>query len=110
MALYRAGHLKIDVFSFIETALTLMSVLYLRIVTIDSAGKILDFWCKNQFFDANHVMSVFKMTLHIEKRFFDWIKWLCILSSVTFCRKKNLQLNLFVIQSIQLFSYRSRHW
>ncbi|XP_063709719.1 uncharacterized protein LOC134838172 [Culicoides brevitarsis] len=37
VALYRAGHLKVDVFSFVETALTLMSVLYLRIVTIDSA-------------------------------------------------------------------------
>ncbi|XP_053690368.1 uncharacterized protein LOC128738912 [Sabethes cyaneus] len=37
VALYRGGHLKIDVFSFVETALTLMSVLYLRIVGIDSA-------------------------------------------------------------------------
>lgn len=46
MALYRAGHLKIDVFSFIETALTLMSVLYLRIVTIDSAGKIFSIFNK----------------------------------------------------------------
>jgi protein SERAC1 len=40
VALYRGGHLKIDVFSFVETALTLMSVLYLRIVGVDSAGKI----------------------------------------------------------------------
>lgn len=40
VALYRGGHLKIDVFSFVETALTLMSVLYLRIVGIDSAGKL----------------------------------------------------------------------
>lgn len=37
VALYQGGHLKIDVFSFVETALTLMSVLYLRIVGIDSA-------------------------------------------------------------------------
>uniref|UniRef100_A0A1Q3FNX4 Putative ribonuclease p/mrp subunit n=1 Tax=Culex tarsalis TaxID=7177 RepID=A0A1Q3FNX4_CULTA len=37
VALYRGGLLKIDVFSFVETALTLMSVLYLRIVGIDSA-------------------------------------------------------------------------
>lgn len=37
VALYRSGHLKIDIFSFVETALTLMSVLYLRIVGIDSA-------------------------------------------------------------------------
>lgn len=37
VALYRGGHLKIDVFSFVETAMTLMSVLYLRIVGIDSA-------------------------------------------------------------------------
>jgi protein SERAC1 len=40
VALYRGGHLKIDVFSFVETALTLMSVLYLRIVGVDSAGRI----------------------------------------------------------------------
>lgn len=33
------GHLKIEVFSFVETALTLMSVLYLRIVGVDSAGE-----------------------------------------------------------------------
>lgn len=38
--LYHLGHLKIEVFSFVETALTLMSVLYLRIVGVDSAG-----WC-----------------------------------------------------------------
>lgn len=38
--LYHSGHLKIEVFSFAETALTLMSVLYLRIVGIDSAGKL----------------------------------------------------------------------
>lgn len=37
LSLYQSGHLKIDVFSFVETALTLMSVLYLRIVGIDSA-------------------------------------------------------------------------
>lgn len=37
VALYHSGQLKIDVFSFVETALTLMSVLYLRIVGIDSA-------------------------------------------------------------------------
>ncbi|GAB0098113.1 uncharacterized protein DMENIID0001_138150 [Sergentomyia squamirostris] len=37
LALYRGGQLKIRVFSFIETALTLMSVLYLRIVGVDSA-------------------------------------------------------------------------
>uniref|UniRef100_A0A182JWX8 DUF676 domain-containing protein n=1 Tax=Anopheles christyi TaxID=43041 RepID=A0A182JWX8_9DIPT len=37
VALYHSGHLKIDVFSFVETAMTLMSVLYLRIVGIDSA-------------------------------------------------------------------------
>lgn len=36
--LYHLGHLKIEVFSFVETALTLMSVLYLRIVGVDSAG------------------------------------------------------------------------
>ncbi|XP_034485403.1 uncharacterized protein LOC117790186 [Drosophila innubila] len=36
-ALYHLGHLKIEVFSFVETALTLMSVLYLRIVGVDSA-------------------------------------------------------------------------
>ncbi|KAH8407086.1 hypothetical protein KR222_006112, partial [Zaprionus bogoriensis] len=35
--LYHMGHLKIEVFSFVETALTLMSVLYLRIVGVDSA-------------------------------------------------------------------------
>ncbi|KAH8367047.1 hypothetical protein KR200_001062 [Drosophila serrata] len=35
--LYHLGHLKIEVFSFVETALTLMSVLYLRIVGVDSA-------------------------------------------------------------------------
>ncbi|XP_053946280.1 uncharacterized protein LOC128855424 [Anastrepha ludens] len=35
--LYHLGHIKIEVFSFIETALTLMSVLYLRIVGVDSA-------------------------------------------------------------------------
>ncbi|KAH8384057.1 hypothetical protein KR009_011979 [Drosophila setifemur] len=35
--LYDLGHLKIEVFSFVETALTLMSVLYLRIVGVDSA-------------------------------------------------------------------------
>lgn len=40
MALYRSGQLKLDVFSFVETALTLMSVMYLRIVGIDSAGNI----------------------------------------------------------------------
>lgn len=39
VALYRAGHLKVELFSFVETALTLMSVLYLRIVGIDSAGR-----------------------------------------------------------------------
>lgn len=38
VALYRSGLLKIQIFSFVETALTLMSVLYLRIVGIDSAG------------------------------------------------------------------------
>ncbi|XP_061511800.1 uncharacterized protein LOC1268369 isoform X1 [Anopheles gambiae] len=37
VALYHSGHLKIDVFSFVETAMTLMSVMYLRIVGIDSA-------------------------------------------------------------------------
>ncbi|XP_037031863.1 uncharacterized protein LOC119071192 isoform X2 [Bradysia coprophila] len=37
VALYRSGQLKLDVFSFVETALTLMSVMYLRIVGIDSA-------------------------------------------------------------------------
>ncbi|XP_055706531.1 uncharacterized protein LOC129803773 [Phlebotomus papatasi] len=37
LALYSGGQLKIRVFSFIETALTLMSVLYLRIVGVDSA-------------------------------------------------------------------------
>uniref|UniRef100_A0A182YBJ0 Uncharacterized protein n=1 Tax=Anopheles stephensi TaxID=30069 RepID=A0A182YBJ0_ANOST len=37
VALYHSGQLKIDVFSFVETAMTLMSVLYLRIVGIDSA-------------------------------------------------------------------------
>ncbi|XP_059607424.1 uncharacterized protein LOC132255421 isoform X2 [Phlebotomus argentipes] len=37
LALYRGGQLRIRVFSFIETALTLMSVLYLRIVGVDSA-------------------------------------------------------------------------
>ena len=37
--LYHMGHLKIEVFSFVETALTLMSVLYMRIVGVDSAGK-----------------------------------------------------------------------
>lgn len=37
--LYHLGHLKIEVFSFVETALTLMSVLYMRIVGVDSAGK-----------------------------------------------------------------------
>uniref|UniRef100_A0AAG5DKZ8 DUF676 domain-containing protein n=1 Tax=Anopheles atroparvus TaxID=41427 RepID=A0AAG5DKZ8_ANOAO len=37
VALYHSGQLKIDVFSFVETALTLMSVLYLRIIGIDSA-------------------------------------------------------------------------
>lgn len=41
MALYHKGHLKIRVFSFVETALTLMSVLYLRIVGVDSAGEML---------------------------------------------------------------------
>lgn len=41
VALYRSGHLKIQIFSFVETALTLMSVLYLRIVGIDSAGEFL---------------------------------------------------------------------
>uniref|UniRef100_A0A1A9ZA14 Protein SERAC1 n=1 Tax=Glossina pallidipes TaxID=7398 RepID=A0A1A9ZA14_GLOPL len=35
--LYHLGHLKIEVFSFVETALTLMSLLYLRIVGVDSA-------------------------------------------------------------------------
>ncbi|XP_036217600.2 uncharacterized protein [Bactrocera oleae] len=35
--LYHLGHIKIEVFSFVETALTLMSVLYLRIVGVDSA-------------------------------------------------------------------------
>ncbi|XP_067618294.1 uncharacterized protein [Eurosta solidaginis] len=35
--LYYLGHIKIEVFSFVETALTLMSVLYLRIVGVDSA-------------------------------------------------------------------------
>ncbi|XP_037948400.1 uncharacterized protein LOC119679886 isoform X3 [Teleopsis dalmanni] len=35
--LYHMGHLRIEVFSFVETALTLMSVLYLRIVGVDSA-------------------------------------------------------------------------
>ena len=39
VALYRSGHFKLQIFSFVETALTLMSVLYLRIVGIDSAGK-----------------------------------------------------------------------
>lgn len=38
VALYRSGQLKLDVCSFVETALTLMSVMYLRIVGIDSAG------------------------------------------------------------------------
>lgn len=38
--LYHLGHLKVEVFSFVETALTLMSVLYLRIVSVDSGGKI----------------------------------------------------------------------
>ncbi|XP_073814813.1 uncharacterized protein isoform X2 [Musca autumnalis] len=37
VGLYHLGHLKIEVFSFVETALTLMSVLYLRIVGVDSA-------------------------------------------------------------------------
>lgn len=41
VSLYRGGQLKIKVFSFVETAMTLMSmVLYLRIVGVDSAG-----WC-----------------------------------------------------------------
>ena len=40
VALYHKGHLKVNVFSFVETALTLMSVLYLRIVGVDSAGRI----------------------------------------------------------------------
>lgn len=40
--LYHMGHLKIEVFSFVETALTLMSVLYLRIVGVDSAGELCD--------------------------------------------------------------------
>lgn len=40
VALYRSGQLKLDVFSFVETALTLMSVMYLRIVGIDSAGNV----------------------------------------------------------------------
>lgn len=39
VALYRGGYLRLQIFSFVETALTLMSVLYLRIVGIDSAGK-----------------------------------------------------------------------
>lgn len=39
VALYHGGQLNIRVFSFVETALTLMSVLYLRIVGVDSAGK-----------------------------------------------------------------------
>lgn len=39
VALYHKGHLKVKVFSFVETALTLMSVLYLRIVGVDSAGE-----------------------------------------------------------------------
>lgn len=40
VSLYRGGQLKIKVFSFVETAMTLMSVvLYLRIVGVDSAGK-----------------------------------------------------------------------
>ena len=38
--LYHLGHIKIEVFSFVETALTLMSVLYLRIVGVDSAGEL----------------------------------------------------------------------
>lgn len=37
VGLYQMGHLKIEVFSFVETALTLMSVLYLRIIGVDSA-------------------------------------------------------------------------
>lgn len=37
VALYRTGHLNIKVFSFVETALTFMSVLFLRIVGVDSA-------------------------------------------------------------------------
>ncbi|ALC47651.1 CG5455 [Drosophila busckii] len=37
VGLYHLGQLKIEVFSFVETALTLMSVLYLRIVGVDSA-------------------------------------------------------------------------
>ncbi|XP_055905112.1 uncharacterized protein LOC129940706 [Eupeodes corollae] len=37
VGLYQTGHLKIEVFSFVETALTLMSVLYLRIIGVDSA-------------------------------------------------------------------------
>lgn len=39
VALYHAGLVKVKVFSFVETALTLMSVLYLRIVGVDSAGN-----------------------------------------------------------------------
>lgn len=40
VSLYRGGQLKIKVFSFVETAMTLMSVvLYLRIVGVDSAGR-----------------------------------------------------------------------
>lgn len=41
VALYRSGHLRVQIFSFVETALTLMSVLYLRIVGIDSAGELI---------------------------------------------------------------------
>lgn len=42
VSLYRGGQLKIKVFSFVETAMTLMSVvLYLRIVGVDSAGWFL---------------------------------------------------------------------
>lgn len=42
VSLYRGGQLKIKVFSFVETAMTLMSVvLYLRIVGVDSAGRFL---------------------------------------------------------------------
>lgn len=53
------GHFKIEVFSFVETAFTLMSFLYLKIVGVDSAGVLI--LIVTYLFKINIIISILKI-------------------------------------------------
>lgn len=73
VALYHSGQLKIDVFSFVETALTLMSVLYLRIVGIDSAGMVTRLECRHGLNHINGDVFIWQILASERSVEFIWI-------------------------------------